>query len=138
MFKQARTAVAILLLFVAPALALNHPDSDGQLIDPVAPIYILSSAGTPQLGLSVTTGSAVALTVPTKATIAQICVETAQVRYRDDGTAPTASVGMPVTPGSTSPSCFQYAGPLSQLQFIAVSATATIDVLYYNQKTLPP
>ena len=138
MLRRFRTALALILV-AAPAFAFNHPDSDNQLLDPVAPIYLYSSSGAGQMGLSVTSGAAVSLTPPAggKATIAQICVETATVRYRDDGVAPTSSTGMPVA-GGTTPSCFQYAGPLSQIQFIAVSATATIDVLYYNQKTLPP
>lgn len=99
--------------------------SNAGTIAGVAPIYLYNSVGTPQFGLSVAT--ATSLTVPTGATIAQICVETAGVRYRDDGTAPTASSGMPVPPGT----CFQYAGPLSSIQFIAQSGSPTIDVLYY-------
>ena len=53
------------------------------------------------------------------AMIAEICVETAGVRYTDDGvTTPTASVGIPVVPSSTTPTCFQYAGPLSSFKVI--------------------
>ena len=141
MLKRFRAALALILV-AAPAFAFNHPDSDNQLLDPVAPIYIYSSAGAGQMGLSVTSGAAVGLTPPAgaKATIAEICVENGQVRYRDDGTAPTASLGIPVTPNlaSSIPTCFQYAGPLGSIQFIATSATATLNVLYYNQKTLPP
>lgn len=77
--------------------------------------------------------SAAALTVPAGATIAEICVETASVRYRDDGTNPTTSVGMLVAPASsTIPSCFQYGGPLAAIKFIAVSGSPVIDVSYYQ------
>ncbi len=84
------------------------------------------SAGTGQYGLSAS--SVVGLIVPSGATIAEICVEGAAVRYRDDGTAPTATVGIPVAAGS----CFQYSGPLSSLQFIAQSGSPTLDVSYYE------
>ena len=38
-----------------------------------------------------------ALTVPAGATLAVIVPESQSVRWRDDGVAPTASVGMPLT-----------------------------------------
>jgi hypothetical protein len=84
------------------------------------------SAGNGQYALSVST--ATSLTVPTGATVAQICVESATVRYRDDGSAPTASSGVPVLAGS----CFQYAGPLASIQFIAAAGSPTIDVAFYK------
>jgi hypothetical protein len=43
--------------------------------------------------------SATALTVPTGATVAVIIPETQAIRWRDDGTNPTASVGMPLASG---------------------------------------
>ena len=77
--------------------------------------------------------SAINLTVPTGARIAEICVEVASVRYRDDGTAPTSSVGVLVAPLSSSiPNCFQYSGGLTAIQFIAVSGSPIIDVAYYR------
>jgi hypothetical protein len=103
----------VLLGFAVPALAQS-----------VA--YIYTPLGYQQV--SVTSPSALTLTVPTAARIAEICVETAQVRYRDDGTAPTANVGMPAAASQ----CFQYSGSLVAIQFIAVSTTATLDVSYYR------
>lgn len=71
--------------------------------------------------------------VPVGATIAEICVETAGIRYRDDGTAPTTSVGIPVEPTSTSPLCYAYSIiPLSQVQFIAISGSPVVDVSFYK------
>lgn len=93
---------------------------------PVKPIYLYVSAGASQMALAV--GTNTTLTVPTGATIAQICVETAGVRYRDDGTAATASLGIPVSAGT----CFAYSGPLSALSFTAQSGSPTIDVSYYH------
>lgn len=86
-------------------------------------------------------GSAVAMitascatgTISTSGNIFEICVETAGIRYRDDGTAPTASVGMPVVPASSSiPACFQYSGGKpSALQFIALSGSPVVDIIAY-------
>lgn len=62
------------------------------------------------------------------ATGALIYVETAAVRFRDDGTDPTSSVGFPLDVGVP----FFYTGDLSKLKFIRQSADATVNVLYYR------
>lgn len=72
--------------------------------------------------------SASLLSVPAGATIAYITVEGAPVRWRDDGTAPTATVGTLVGVGSQ----IIYSGSLAAIQFIQQSATATLDVSYYK------
>lgn len=79
-----------------------------------------------QLGLAVVT--ATSLTVPAGAKYATITVEGNAVRWRDDGTSPTASVGTLVQAGTS----FTYSGPLSAIQFIQTAATATLDVNYYK------
>jgi hypothetical protein len=71
--------------------------------------------------------SAANLTPPAGATAALITVETASVRWRDDGTAPTTSLGMLLTAGQS----FTYYGNLSAIQFIAVSGSPTVNVAYY-------
>lgn len=68
-----------------------------------------------------------ALTVPTGATMALIVPESQAVRWRDDGTAPTASVGMPVAVGES----LNYDGDLSRIRFIQQAASATLNVSYY-------
>jgi hypothetical protein len=89
----------------------------------VAPQYcqITSlSAATKLLTANCATG-----TILSNSTIAQICVETQAVRYTSSGVVtPTASIGMPVSAGT----CFQYAGPLTTIQFIQQSAGAVLDV----------
>lgn len=73
--------------------------------------------------------SAISLTsVPDQATIAEIIVEAADIRYRDDGVAPSASVGMLVAAGNA----FQYSGDLSAIQFIGRTVGAIINVSYYK------
>ena len=82
--------------------------------------------------------SATPLAVPTDATIAEICVEVQGVRYLDTGSAPTASVGIPVyptpqpSPAIPIPTCFPYAGPLSQMQLIQITPGAIVNIRYYK------
>jgi len=80
--------------------------------------------------------SAQSLTVPQvdpvtglniKPTIALITPETQGVRWRDDGTAPTASVGMPLAAGVT----LQYDGDITKIRFIEQSASAKLNISYY-------
>lgn len=76
-----------------------------------------------------------ALTVPTtdlqglsaKPAIAVISVETQGVRWRDDGVAPTATIGMPLSAGAT----FVYDGDLTQIRFIQQVAGAILNISYY-------
>lgn len=108
-----------------------------------APVISLSGPYVPLGYCQITSlGTAVALvtascstgSVPAGATIAEICVSTAGVRYRDDGTAPTTTTGIPATPGSTtSPNCFAYSiKPLSKSQWIAASGSPVMDILFYK------
>lgn len=74
-----------------------------------------------------TSTAALALTVPSGATWALIRAESQNVRWRDDGTAPTASVGIELIVGEA----LQYSGDLKAIQFIQEAASATLDVAYY-------
>lgn len=65
-------------------------------------------------------------TIPAGAKMAVIVSENALVRWRDDGTAPTNSIGMPLSPGVS----WVYAGPFATLQFIAPVA-AIVNVSFY-------
>lgn len=71
--------------------------------------------------------SATGLTVPVGATMAVIAPLTQGVRWRDDGTNPTASVGMPVSAGAY----FNYDGDLKSIKFIEQTASAQLNVSYY-------
>ena len=68
-----------------------------------------------------------ALTVPSGATLALIVPETQNVRWRDDGTAPTSSIGMPIFVGAS----LSYDGDLNRIRFIQQAASATLNVSYY-------
>lgn len=65
--------------------------------------------------------------IPTGAAEAFIICETQTVRWRDDGVAPTASVGMPLTANTP----FPYTGNLAAVRIIQTTATATCNVSYY-------
>lgn len=71
--------------------------------------------------------SAAALTIPPGATLALIVPETQNVRWRDDGTAPTASVGMPIYVGAS----LSYDGDLNRIRFIQEAASAKLNISYY-------
>jgi hypothetical protein len=77
-----------------------------------------------------------ALTVPIKSpeglnakpVLALIVAEGAPVRWRDDGIAPSATVGMPIAVGVP----FQYDGDLTKIRFIQQSANAILNISYYS------
>ena len=75
--------------------------------------------------------SAASLTVPTGAARALIqcdSVANKAVRWRDDGTSPTTSVGMLLDPGDS----IFYTGTLSTFKVIEVAASAKLNVTYYE------
>lgn len=85
--------------------------------------YLLSAANTTSAA-TVTTGG-----IPPGATTAFIQAEVANVRYRDDGGAPTTGIGNLVIAGI--PGIF-YAGKLASLQFIGASGSPLLDVAFYK------
>lgn len=78
--------------------------------------------------------SAVSLTVPTGAKVARIQTLTQAVRWRDDGTAPTGTVGMQLAAGSD----LWYIGKLSAFQAIEVAGSAELNVSYYGPPAREP
>jgi hypothetical protein len=102
------------------------------------PVSIFSGTLTPLGYCQITaTSSAVAVatancahgSVPTDATVADVIIETQGVRYRDDGTAPTTTVGMPLATGTEKIFAEQNFGAI---QFIATTAGAIIDISFYQ------
>lgn len=81
-----------------------------------------------QYSLDVTTGAVVTLTVPSGATHALLTVEDADVRFTEDSSSPTT--------GATGSGLILPAGFIGELalpnalKFIAVSATAELNVTY--------
>jgi hypothetical protein len=79
--------------------------------------------------------AAASLTVPQRdlsglnqrPTFALITPLTGNVRWRDDGVAPTSTVGMPLAAGVT----LQYDGDLTRIRFIDNGGTAELNISYY-------
>lgn len=77
--------------------------------------------------------AATAPTIPAGTQMLMAQAETQNVRWRDDGTDPTSTVGQVLTVGST----LQYdAAQFARLKFIEVTASAKLNVSYYGTKTL--
>lgn len=72
--------------------------------------------------------TATSLTVPGGATMALIQAVTQNVRWRDDGPSPTASVGMRISAGEE----FWYIGDIDAIKFIEEVASAELNVSYYS------
>lgn len=74
-------------------------------------------------------GSAAGLpTIPSGTKLVSISVESQAVRMRDDGTAPTSTVGLLLPVGGPWP----YSGTLTAIEFIQTAASATIDYCTYR------
>lgn len=65
--------------------------------------------------------------IPTRTAYALMCTDAVAVRWRDDGTAPTTTVSMPIAAGG----CLGYSGSMSAIQFIA-GAAATLNISFYS------
>ena len=74
--------------------------------------------------------SATALTVPAGTSVAVIQVQTQNVRWRDDGTDPTTTVGMLLLAGQT---LEYFAADVAVVKFIEVTASAALNVSYYGR-----
>jgi len=72
--------------------------------------------------------SAKSTTVPKGARWAKISASGQPVRWRDDGTAPTGTVGMYIAVNET----IDYAGNLNALQFIETTTSAAVNISYYS------
>lgn len=66
--------------------------------------------------------------IPAGAVFADIIVETAAIRWRDDGTAPTTAVGFPLAVATR----FVYTGNPTYLQVVAQTGTSVVNVVFYR------
>jgi len=75
--------------------------------------------------------ASVGLTIPTlngqRPTLALIAPGVQAVRWRDDGVAPTATVGMPLAVGAS----LSYDGDLARIRFFETTASAVLNISYY-------
>jgi hypothetical protein len=108
----------------------NSDDGDLTAAAQVVIAMSATDAGTAEGYDQVTaTGAAFALpAVPAAADSAVVQAEAQALRWRDDGTAPTATVGMLIPAGTSQ----TFQGDLSTLRFIAATAGAILNVSYYG------
>jgi len=66
--------------------------------------------------------------IPTNAAYAFLIPEAQAIRYRDDGTAPTATVGQPLAVGVS----LLYGGTLSAVRVISQTSGAKLNILFYR------
>jgi len=97
----------------------------GQPVVPLGYCQLSAGALSSATGLASCSGG-----IPAGATMVVLQAETANVRYRDDGIAPTALVGLILISGQ---SPMLYTGTLSKLKFIAESGSPLLDVAFYRQ-----
>ena len=77
-----------------------------------------------------TTGNALPTgTQQAGAALALLQAEGANIRWRDDGTVPTATIGTILYVGADP---YPYSGDLNRIQFIQVAAGAILNVTYYG------
>lgn len=69
-----------------------------------------------------------ALTVPGQARMMLVQAEGANVRWRDDGTPPTAAIGMLLQDGET----ISYTADLESFRAVVVAGVASLNVSYYR------
>jgi hypothetical protein len=74
------------------------------------------------------TGTAFALSPPANARLAHIGAEAQVLRWRDDGTNPTATTGQRIAAGTE----VDYVGNLATIRLIAETAGAVANVSYYG------
>ena len=99
-----------------------------QSIAPIVDIYpAVKPLGYQQI-LAATLAAATSLTPPSGTRYAIITPEAQGVRWRDDGTAPTATVGMLLGANGV----LIYNGDFTKIQFIAATAGAILNVSYYQ------
>ena len=117
-----RAAIVFFLLSCATAMAQGVPSRAGIVPGQVTGLGDCQlSVGASAVALSSCSGG-----IPAGAIFIWATPEVAAVRWRDDGTAPTAAIGNPVSVGSQ----LQYGGPLTAIQIIAQSGTSTVDVYF--------
>ncbi len=73
--------------------------------------------------------SAVGFTIPEGTAYAEVAVSGQAIRWRADGTNPTATVGMPIL--ANAGEIFSLA-QLSAVRFIEQAPSATLDITYYG------
>lgn len=113
-----RRALLVGMLTVSPLLmaASGQPVIDGYL-QPAGYTQITSLSSAVSIG-----------TIPDGTRLTLVQAETQNVRWRDDGTNPTSSVGMLLSAGQT----LVYNGDPRSLRVIETTSSAVVNVAFYK------
>ena len=110
---------------------MSFPNAQNQAAAAI-PVWITGAGGIgyKSLGYQQITSlsAATGLTIPDGAVYAILQAEAQVLRYRDDGTNPTATVGMMLYPGGS----FTYNANLTAIKFIQADTGGILNVLYYG------
>lgn len=112
-----RFALAFLAFLPLALLAASGQQVIDGYLDPAGYSQLTSLASATGVG-----------TIPTGTKLTLIQAETQDVRWRDDGTNPTASVGMLLADGQT----LVYNGNPSTLKVIEVTGSAKLNITFYK------
>jgi hypothetical protein len=117
--------LAALMGLAMPAVAQTRapPQVVGAIPGPLVVLGYCQLSVTTSVSISTCSGG-----VPSGAAIAYVTTEGNAIRYRDDGTAPTTSVGVPVAVGAQ----LIYSGNVAALQIVAQAGTAVVDIGFYR------
>lgn len=127
-----RFLVGGLAALLAPACALAAP---GDALNPMQMRPgIVTPVGYCQLSvITVAQTSTCTGGIPNGANYAVVCNEGTAARWRDDGVAPTTTMGNILGTGTaTAPVCAGFTTTFATLQWIAESGTAVLDFTFYR------
>src|SRR6516225_9714539 len=90
-------AIVVLILLVGATLVVRW--ARAQQLNTASTTQVYQPLGYQQIAAGGLTSAVPLPSIPAGARVAQVCAEAQAVRYRDDGVAPTAAVGMPIASG---------------------------------------
>jgi len=122
--KRVIPLLALFLLLVGSVWAQDCPGLNNMRMRPVAPTQQLTVSNT-AVGLSVPSITGAGQQVR----MAVVMVTGNSIRYRDDGTNPTASVGILIQPNTPIIVC---QSSLAVIKFIRETSDAILDIAYYG------
>jgi hypothetical protein len=133
-FLLGTAAIALVLAGRADAQIGGNGTPNSTFVKPLGYCQF-TAAGSAQLLSAVTPTATTTCTPPSRAAWASIVVETASIRWRDDGTAPTTAIGMLVNPTSTP--TMTYNADFNKIQFIAVTGSPVVNISFYDGPGIP-
>lgn len=122
--KRLFAALAIVCALITVAFA----DPAYRLQIPLGYVQFTSVSTSSAVVIATSAPSSGVTGIPAGANSIVVYVEGSGIRWRDDGTAPTSSVGNPVAAGQA----FFYSGALPKFQFIGQTGSPTVNVTYYD------